>query len=369
MRSSILAAAVALASGLTPADAVAANTFVLAHDRTDTTGAVHVFKLKGNGDLVAEAGSPFAAPGGNFEALVDADTLAFWAKRKVLVVDGGDRLYSFKVAASGALLPAPGSPLVTGMTQHGVAIVERGERAFAIASDLAAEQIRSFEIGNDGSLAATGAVANFAVGADPSGFAVDGKLLFVLKSGAGAIDKFEIGTDGQIGPPSFVELDVPVPVAARTLAMTPDDESLYLAATDEPWIGFMGRIGGDEQLTALAKVPFDPTAAFALGGLAVSNSRVAAFRRGDDGLFDVLVMKRDKKHGLLLPLANLQSSGIQQVEAMAFDADSSRLMVATGTFQGLRSFDVASGTGQLIELDTQPLPGASTITDVLVIER
>lgn len=355
--------ALALCYALLATAAAAAADFVYVHNR-HSSPSVFAFKLAKDGALTPVPGSPFALSGSGGNITADRNTLAYSARRKVLIAENASALANMRVAADGSLTPIVNLHRPLAVNLSGVALVKRDDHEYVYGASWSDNFLYGYELNADGSLSALPA-SPFAAGNSPQGVAGGRKSLFAVNTLGFSVSAYEVEPSGTLTPSAGGQVSTDQwPGTSPMLAR--DERTLYHSSTFDDVVVCLRKDKHSADLTLLALAPMPEGFAPTLGGFELSRKKLAvAYGKSAFGLSDLAFFRREKKDGFLAPLA-LRSSGVSNVASAVFDTTGSKLIVASTTT--VRTFKVSASTGEITTLDTQPI-AASYVTDILVVRR
>lgn len=348
-----------------PVGAQAKESFVYVHDSGDGNNRIYAFLLLPFGELSPVAGSPFTGDLTETGCGGFCQTLSWSKKRGALVAAGGNGLQAFLVQPGGALVAA--DPLLPdGFTGPylGNESVDLGKKTFVYANDYDADALSTFELAEDGSLAAVLGGEHPTGGNSPDGMVVAKRKVLLSINEEGSIASFKIGRDGSLtaAPGS------PLAIAAGSawnLHLGRSARYVYVGDAAAPGIhGF--RI--DFRTGSLAVLPGSP---FAVGdsenGISFPLGRSGpGFTLPGELPPDVSAQAvKTGKQGALETLGGAQLlTGQGGMQAHARTRNGKIFLVADNVT--LRTYTVAKD-GTLTFVDSLPAPG--DVNDIVVVER
>lgn len=346
---------------LSPGAAWSAQKFVFVHDR-GAPNQVYSYKLAANGALTEVAGSPFATgAGASTDCTGHCQTAIYSAPLRLLFVTGSNGISVLTVSATGALAQVPGSPFGTpGVELIGVAVFRKGRNTYVYASDVFGNRIRGFSLTSTRTLVELPG-SPFATGSLPVGLTAVGGFLFGVNQTSATARVFRIGKDGALtltdttpSLPSSTPFNLYTDPAARFLYV-PNNRA---APTNIFGFKLNKRTGA---LTALPGSPFAVTASTA-SGLIMAGPYVASM-----GLLtsvgNELQMFRRLGTGVLQPLG-IYSSGLVGIRS---GAASGKLLVVASDNDALRTFRIGRN-GALTTADTKT-PNVTRVNQLLIVTR
>jgi hypothetical protein len=318
---------VATVPGIAEGVAVPAGTYVYVHDRT-TDARVHGYSLSKEGVLALLPGSPFDDPADGGGCGGYCETMAYSAKRKMLFTGSeADGMGAFNVLPGGALEAVAGSPFGGAGGLWGTGVVQRGRRTFVYGCAYQTDQVRGFEVQDDGTLVELPS-SPFAAGDGPDGLAAVKNKVFVANEGARTISSYVVAPDG-----SLVSSGDPVDVAGVDFIYNVNPDStgkvLYVAGCDQT-VAIFRVDPRTAALTPLEDSPFDSVVPDACVGAAVSKKLLAVPSNNNGPAANLQVFRRGKE-GVPTALGTPQDTGIDGAECCAFDRTGRLFVVVNDT--------------------------------------
>ena len=355
MRRALLLAAAVLACALAAhhpeAGAGSGSLFLYVHDDSDTD-QVFGFRFNPDGTLAPLPNSPFATGNVDTGCGGPCETIAFSAKKRLLVVGGENGITAFRVASNGQADTGARLALRRRQTDRGRGGAG-GDEGLRLRCGVRRDRVRAFRAKPDGSLVPL-LPPTFPTGDQPVGMSAAKDLLFVANQDDGTISTYKVQGNGSLveapGSPFTVG-------TGDTFSVSADPKGKFVYVPDCETNQVSGFLVNQTNaaLTPVAGSPFTIGPDNACGGLAVSKKAVL-FALGDiaGGADDVQAIRRNNATGVLTNLGGAQNSGVSEISTAGLDPTGRFLVVAApDPTDQVQSFSVNLNTGAISHLDTE----------------
>jgi DNA-binding beta-propeller fold protein YncE len=229
-----------------------------------------------------------------------------------------------------------------------------------------ATAVRPYAISPSGGGLTPGIAASAATGPTAVALSPSGRNLYVANTGANAVTRYSVGSDGSLPPSPSATVNTGDATAPDGLAMTPDGRFLYVADSGKGQISVYSVDSVTGNLTELAGSPVNSpipvgTATSAPAGLSVaaSGAYLYAALKGDN---QIAGWSLDGATGALTQLACSACDTDSAPTGIATTSDGSRLLVANAGAGSVSRYSLIAGVPARLRFGTDPaVAGAQSI--------